>query len=183
MIIVRIFPYYLPPLGVPLMFFIGTAVALLLGGKMDFLRVSREMVKRTLPVSGILIAVGSLVQIMSLTGVRGLFVMIAITVPIFILYAGLFIGLPLSGSVLGTLGAASVLGVPFMLAILGRDPIIATVGISLIAALATLTPPTAIIGKAAAVVIGYKEEYSVVLSMQMPYTRSVFNLLIFGEGL
>jgi GntP family gluconate:H+ symporter len=163
MIIVRMLPYLLPPLGVPLMFLIGTAVALVLGGKIAFFRISGEMVKRTLPVTGILIAVGSLVQIMSLTGVRGLFVVTAITVPIYILYAGLFIGFPLSGSVLGTFGVASVLGIPFMLALLGRDPIIATLGISLIAALATLTPPTAIIGKAAVLVTGCQEEYSKVL--------------------
>jgi TRAP-type C4-dicarboxylate transport system permease large subunit len=163
MIIARVFPHRFPPMGVPLMFLIGTAVALMLAGKMDFLKLSSDVVKRTLPVTGILIAVGPLVQVMSATGVKGLFVITAITVPALILYAALFIGLPLSGSVLGTLGAASILGVPFMLALLGRDPIIATIGISLIAALATLTPPTAITGKAAIMVTDFKDSYATVL--------------------
>jgi hypothetical protein len=163
MIVVRLFPYYLPPLGVPLMFLIGTAVALLLGGKIDILKVSSEAMRKTLPVTGILIAVGPLVQVMSLTGVKGLFVLTSITVPIAILYTGLFVGLPLSGSILGTFGAASILGIPFMLALLGRDPIIATIGLSLISALATLTPPTAITGKAASLVTGYTGDYAAIL--------------------
>ena len=159
----RALPHVLPPLGVPLMFLAGTAVAALAGGRWDLLRISRDVVERTLPVVGILIAVGPVVQVMSATGVRGLFVITAITVPIVILYAALFLGLPLSGSVLGTLGAASILGVPFMLALLGRDPIVATIGISLIAALATLTPPTAITGKAAMMVADYRDSYGAIL--------------------
>jgi GntP family gluconate:H+ symporter len=163
MIAVRLFPYYLPPLGVPLMFLIGAAVAVVMGGNARELpRISSLVVQKTLPVVGILIAVGPMVQAMSLTGVKGLFVLTAITVPLFVLYAALFIGLPLSGSILGTFGAASILGIPFMLALLGRDPIIATIGLSLISALATLTPPTAITGKAAALVTGYTGGYSVV---------------------
>lgn len=163
MIFVRIFPY-LPPLGIPLMFVIGTIIAFFMGGKLDFFKVSTNSVKTVMPVAGLLIVVGALIQIMSLTGVRGLFVVTAITVPITLLYLLLVIGLPLSGGILGTLGAASVFGVPFMLALLGRDPIIATVGISLICALATLTPPAAVLGKAACLVTGYNvEDYFKVL--------------------
>lgn len=154
MIFVRIFPYLLP-LGIPLMFVIGTIVAIFVGGKLDFFKVSLNSVKTVIPVAGLLMATGSLIQIMSLTGVRGLFVVTAITVPMILLYIFLLIGLPLSGGILGTLGAASVFGVPFMLALLGRDPIIATIGISLLAALATLTPPAAVLGKAACIVTGY----------------------------
>ena len=163
MVAVRLFPYYLPPLGVPLMFLISAAIALILGGKTkDLPRISSLVVRKTLPVVGILIAVGPMVQVMSLTGVKGLFVLTAITVPLTVLYGALFIGLPLSGSILGTFGAASILGIPFMLALLGRDPIIATIGLSLISALATLTPPTALTGKAAALVTGYGGDYGTV---------------------
>jgi TRAP-type C4-dicarboxylate transport system permease large subunit len=159
----RALPHALPPIGVPLMFLIGTAAAVLVGGRRDVLRIASDVLARTLPVVGILIAVGPVVQVMSATGVKGLFVITAISVPMLVLYAALFAGLPLSGSVLGTLGAASILGVPFMLALLGRDPIVATVGISLIAALATLTPPTAITGKAAMIVADYRGRYGTVL--------------------
>jgi TRAP-type C4-dicarboxylate transport system permease large subunit len=163
MVIARVFPHQFPPMGVPLMFLVGTAVAMMFAPKLNILQLSSEVIKRTLPVTGILVAVGPLVQVMSATGVKGLFVITAITVPSLVLYATLFIGLPLSGSVLGTLGAASILGVPFMLALLGRDPIIATIGISLVAALATLTPPTAITGKAATMVTDFKGSYATVL--------------------
>jgi GntP family gluconate:H+ symporter len=163
MTVARVFPHHVPPLGVPLMFMIGTAVALLFVEKINLLKTASDVITRTLPVTGILIAVGPLVQVMSATGVKGLFVVTAITVPILVLYAAIFIGLPLSGSVLGTLGAASILGVPFMLALLGRDPIITTIGLSLIAALATLTPPTAITGKAAIMVTDFRGRYRTVL--------------------
>ena len=85
----RALPHVLPPLGVPLMFLAGTAVAAVAGGKWGLLRISRDVVERTLPVVGILIAVGPVVQVMSATGVRGLFVITAITVPI-VVAAALF---------------------------------------------------------------------------------------------
>jgi GntP family gluconate:H+ symporter len=187
MTVARVFPHNFPPLGVPLMFMIGTAVALLFAEKINLLRTASEVIKRTLPVTGILIAVGPLVQVMSATGVKGLFVVTAITVPILVLYAAIFIGLPLSGSVLGTLGAASILGVPFMLALLGRDPIITTIGLSLIAALATLTPPTAITGKAAIMVTDFKERYAAVLRLCLPSLLAIdvigIALVIFADDL
>ncbi len=163
MILQRTFPMSFPRVGIALMFVAGTVIALAVARGVSFLSVCRQSIRDTLPVTGLLIAVGSLVQVMTLTGVRGLFVITAITAPLALLFAALAIGLPLSGSILGTYGAASVFGVPFMLALLGRDPILATAGISLISALATLTPPTAIDGRAAVLVTKYDGSYGAVL--------------------
>ncbi len=155
----RAFPHFFPHLGVPLMFVIGTVVALLVAGKVNFLQVSREAFEDTFTINTILLVIGALVQILSLTGVRGLFVLTAITVPDVMLYAAIFVALPLFSGILTSFGAASVFGVPFMLALLGRDPIIATVGLTLIAVVGNLVPPTAVLGKPAAIVAGYKGAY------------------------
>lgn len=163
MILQRLLPTQFPVLGSPMLFLIGTVVACAVSKKIDVFRTALETVQATLPVVGLLMAVGALVQIMTLVGVRGLFVTKLISAPDLLLYIGLAIGLPLSGSILGTYGAASAFGVPFMLALLDKTPIVATVGISVISGLATLSPPTAIDGRAAMLVAKYDRSYGDVL--------------------
>jgi GntP family gluconate:H+ symporter len=159
MLSARAFPHYIPHLGIPLVFVIGTGVAVLAGGRLKFMQVSTKAFNDTFTINGILLAVGALVQIMALTGVRGLFVISAITAPMLLLYLGIFIGFPLFAGILTSFGAASVFGIPLMLALLGRDPIIATIGLSLVATVGNLVPPTAILGKPAAIVADYREPY------------------------
>lgn len=163
MVLQRIIPMEFPVLGNPLLFLIGAVVAFAVSKKADLLKTTSDTIKATLPVVGLLMGVGSLVQVMTLVGVRGLFVTKLISAPDVLLFVGLAIGLPLSGSILGTYGAASVFGVPFMLALLDKTPIVATVGISVIAGLATLSPPTAIDGRAAMLVTRYEKGYGAVL--------------------
>jgi GntP family gluconate:H+ symporter len=170
MILQRLIPMQFTGLGTPMLFIIGTIVALAVSRNVNLLKTAMETISATLPVAGLLFGVGSLVQIMTLTGVRGLFVIKMITAPLFLLFIALAAGLPLSGSILGTYGAASVFGVPFMLSLLNRTPIIATVGISVISALATLTPPTAIDGRAAMLVAKYDKGYGNVLkNLALPW--------------
>ncbi len=77
-----------------------------------------------------MVAVGILVQVMSLTGVKGLFVTVILILPAILLYVGLFAVLPFAGTFLA-FGAAAVFGLPYMWASLGRDPIIAICGLTL----------------------------------------------------
>jgi len=153
----NVFPGILPILGNPLIFVIGTIPALLVSNKIDIIGNTKLALKEVLPVCAILIAVGSLVQIMTLTGVRGFFVITALTAPRVLVYIALMIGLPLSGSVLGTYGSAAAFGVPLMLALLGTNPIVETAGIAFVCSLATLCPPSAIVGNASIIVTKYDE--------------------------
>jgi hypothetical protein len=178
MLSTRAFPHFFPHLGVPLIFVIGTAVASLLGGRTNFVKVSREAFDDTFTINSILIAVGALVQIMSLTGGRGLFVITAITVPSVLLYLTVAVGFPLFGGILTSFGASSVFGIPFMLALLGRDPIIATIGLSLVATVGNLIPPTAALGKPAAIVAEYRESY-----MNVVRVSAVPLLIIVAAGI
>ncbi len=169
MILQRAFPRSFPQIGNTMVFVTGSAVAALLSKKLKLIETVKNTITDSISVCCLLIAVGSIVQVMTLTGVRGLLVVSTVSAPVTLLFVLLFFGLPLSGCVLGTYGAASVFGIPFMLALLGRNPIIATAGISLIAGLATLTPPTALDGRAAMLVVKYDGSYAQALkTMAVP---------------
>jgi hypothetical protein len=160
MLLVRMFPHVIPPLGIPLMFLAGGAVAFAVAGsRVNLVQVARDTFRETLEVNAILITVGSLVQVMAANGVRGLFVISSISVPVYVLYAAIFVVCVFLGGVLGPFAVASVFGIPFMLALLGRDPIMATVALSLLACVSSVTPPTAILGKSAMILADCRDSY------------------------
>ena len=140
-------------LGMPLIFCLGAAATLFAGRKFDFLATAKEAMDQALPVLGILVGVGMFIQVMTLTGVRGLIVVSALSVPPALLYAAIAVTIPLFGAV-SAFGGASVLGVPFLLALLGKDQIVTASALSLIAALGDFMPPTALSAIFAAQVVG-----------------------------
>ena len=157
----RVFPFAVPVLGLPLMFAAAAAAALALSPvKIAFFRVSRETVHQLLPLVGTLTCAGILVQVMALTGVRGLIAITTVTLPVTVVFLALFIILPVSESVL-MWGAAPVLGVPLVLLFntIGLDPVVALAGMSVIWPLGDAIPPTAIIGRLTTATVGLKEPY------------------------
>jgi CitMHS family citrate-Mg2+:H+ or citrate-Ca2+:H+ symporter len=158
----RQWPHDTPILGLPLMFAAAAATSFFLSPvKLDFLGISRDTVKQLLPLIGTLTCVGVLVQIMTLTGVRGLLAVTAVTLPVAFVFATLFVVLPVSEAVL-MWGAAPVLGVPLVLLFnnIGLDPIVALAGMSVIWPLGDALPPTAIIGRLTVEVVEYRESYT-----------------------
>lgn len=151
----------LPDLGMPLVFLISAAIGLFTGYKINVLKTCKEAINSVLPVLGILMGVGMFIQIMTLTGVRGLIVTSCLSLPNLLLYVAMAVAIPLFGSV-SSFGAASVLGVPFLLAFLSKDQIVTAAAISLIASLGDMMPPTALAGIFAAQVVGM-EKYGPVL--------------------
>jgi len=122
--------------------------------------------KQLLPLVGTLTCVGILVQVMTLTGVRGLISVSTVTLPAALVIASLFLTLPLSEAVL-MWGAAPVLGVPLVLLFntRGLDPVVALAGMSVIWPLGDALPPTAIIGRLTVDTVGVKERYSKFLKL------------------
>ena len=158
----RIWPHSLPVVGLPMMFMVSAFVSLLLSPiKLNFLKISRDTVHQLLPLIGTLTCVGILVQIMTLTGVRGLIAITIVTLPLIVVFLTLFFFLPVSEAVL-MWGAAPVLGVPLVLLFntIGLNPIIALAGMSVIWPLGDALPPTAIIGRLTAQTVGMKDPYS-----------------------
>lgn len=158
----RIFPFSFPVLGLPLIFALTALTAYLVSPvKLNIWKISLETTRQLLPLIGTLTCVGILVQIMTLTGVRGLIAVSVVTLPVAVVIASLFITLPISEAVL-MWGAAPVLGVPLVLLFntRGLNPVVALAGMSIIWPLGDALPPTAIIGRLTMNVVGVKEPYS-----------------------
>ena len=157
----RIWPFALPILGLPLQFVISALIALLVSPvKIDIVELAQVTVKRLLPLLSTVVIVGVVLQIMTATGVRGLFAYLSIMTPLTLLFILLAFIVPLSEGVL-TYGGAAVLGIPLTWYInsLGYHPTIAIAGLSLLWALGDALPPTALIGRLSVMVAGFEGKY------------------------
>jgi TRAP-type C4-dicarboxylate transport system permease large subunit len=176
----RLLPAGTFDLGVPLTFAAGAVLAFALARNANPFRVTASSIDEAMKVASILVGVGAFVEVMTLTGVRGLFVITAITLPTWGLYAFTFFGFAIAGSLLGSYGSGTVFGIPVTLAFLDRDPVLAIVGLSILACYSSLTPPTAIVGQAAALVTKFPGKYgSIVRYMLLPWVvASVVGLVV-----
>lgn len=161
----RIWPHSLPVIGLPLMFIAAAFMSFVLSPvKLHLFLIARETVHQLLPLIGTLTCVGILVQIMTLTGVRGLIAITIVTLPVTVVFFSLSLVLPVSEAVL-MWGAAPVLGVPLVLLFntIGLNPIVALAGMSVIWPLGDALPPTAIIGRLTKDTVGMEEPYAQML--------------------
>lgn len=151
----------IPDIGMPLVFLVSAVVGCFTGYKFNFFKAAKKSVHSALPVMGILMGVGMFIQVMTLTGVRGLIVTSCLSLPSFARYLALAISMPAFGAI-SSFGSASVLGVPFLLSFLAKDQIIVAAALSLVASLGDMVPPTALAGIFAAKVVGM-ENYTPIL--------------------
>ena len=157
----RIWPFSTPIMGLPLQFSVAALVALFVSPKkINILVLSRETMKRLLPLLGTMVIVGMLQQIMTVTGVRGLISFAVISMPLVLLYILLIIIIPVSEGVL-TYGAAAILGIPLVwfLDSIGLHATVVIAGLSILWPLGDGLPPTALIGRLSVMVSEYKESY------------------------
>lgn len=158
----RTLPFSTPILGLPLMFLLAAAASYFLSPlRLNLLKISQQTIDQLLPLIATLTCAGILVQIMTLTGVRGFLAVTAVTLPVAVVFATLFLVLPVSESVL-MYAAAPVLGVPLVLLFntMGLNPIVALAGMTIIWPLGDALPPTAIIGRLTVEVVGYRDSYA-----------------------
>jgi hypothetical protein len=157
----RIWPFATPILGLPLQFVIAGGAALLLSPKkINILALSRDTVKRLLPLLATMIVVGMLQQILTTTGVRGLLSYAVISTPLVLLFISLAVIIPVSEGVL-TYGGAAIIGIPLIwfLDSIGLHATVAIAGLSLLWPLGDGLPPTALIGRLSVMVSEYKGSY------------------------
>ena len=108
----------------------------------------------------LLMGVGMFLELMTLNGVRGYFVINALCLPNVWQYISIVVAMPLLGGV-SAFGSASILGGPFVMALLGvADEIFVASALSLVAATGEFLPPTAMSANFSAQVVGEKK-YSV----------------------
>ena len=160
-------PAVFPDPRLPLTFVIGIALALLSGRKFNLLEAAQTGVAEILSVVGILMGVGMLIQIMTLTGIRGHIAVTSLSLPPDLLLAGIAVMLPLFGGI-SVFGAASVLGVPFILTMLSQNLIITASAMSLIAAMGSFMPPVALTAVIAAQVVDEPHYLKIVKPLILP---------------
>jgi gluconate:H+ symporter, GntP family len=147
------FPKWFPDPRLPLTFLIGSLIGLFVGRRMNIVKTARSGVAEILPVAGILLGVGMLIEMLTLTGLRGAIVVGSLSIPSAFLLLSIAIILPLFGGI-SVYGGASVLGVPFALALLGRNQIVVLSALSLIGAMGSYVPPVAFTPMVTAGLIG-----------------------------
>ena len=151
--LVRLFPQIMPDIGAPLIFVIGAAVGLRTGKKVKIFQAAYRALLTGLPVLGLLAGIGMFLQIMTLTGVRGLLVVTVLSLPTTLTYLGILVSLPAFGGV-SAFASAMVFGIPFLLALLGSNEIVVCSGIALLAGLGDVIPPSAIEARFASQIVG-----------------------------
>ncbi|HOG17376.1 MAG TPA: TRAP transporter large permease subunit [Syntrophales bacterium] len=160
MILPKAAPRYIYDPGLSFAFVLSTAVGLFTGRRIQFLKTAREAMREAIPVMGILMGVGMFIQMMTLTGARGAFVVTSLTLPKAWLLIAVATAVPAFGAV-SAIGSASVLGVPIALALLGKDQILAVSALALVSSLGDLVPPTALAGMFAAQVLQIENYFTV----------------------
>jgi len=157
----RIWPFHMPILGLPLMFLIAAITVVLLSPKkLSILKIATDTIHQLIPLVGIMVVVGVLIQVMALSGARGLISLAVVTLPLWVLYSTLFFILPWSEGLV-QYAVAPLLGVPLIILfnMKGLNPIIALSGMATMWPLGDCLPPTAVVGRAAVIELGYKGHY------------------------
>lgn len=152
---VRLFPFAIVDPSSPAVLIVGGLAALPMMRKGEFRKVIDATFTGTpLILAAVLIAVGILIQVMTLTGVRGWLVISVMSLPAAWLYGGFLIGMPLLGGALTSMSVADVLGVPVAFSFVGQQMILNVAALSAIASLAEFIPPTSIAAALACYVVG-----------------------------
>jgi TRAP-type C4-dicarboxylate transport system permease large subunit len=157
----RVWPFATPIFGLSLEFVIAGAAALLLSPKkIAFVSLTRNTVKRLLPLLATIVVVGMLQQVMTATGVRGLISFAAISTPLVLLFILLPVVIPFSEGIL-TYGGAAIIGIPLIwfLDSIGFHATVVIAGLSLLWPLGDGLPPTALIGRLSNMVSEYDGSY------------------------
>ena len=160
-------PQVFPDPRLPLTFVIGSILGLFVGKKFRVLDAARQAVSEILPVVGTLMGIGMLIQIMTLTGIRGAIAINSLSLPAYMLLLSIAVSLPLFGGI-SVFGASSILGVPFILTFLGQNLIVIASALSLIAAMGSFTPPVALTAVIAAQVVGEPNYFKIVRPLILP---------------
>jgi gluconate:H+ symporter, GntP family len=183
MIAIRVIPQYIPDIGIPLIFFLGALSAYGTGERFSLYRLGRAAVRDALPIMSILVGVGTFVQIMTLTGVRGYIAMHALELPSALLYIGIAVIMPAFGS---AYAAASVIGVPLIYVFLGRNEIVVACALSLIAGIGDLMPPPMLLCAFAGQIVGEKNQFRILKSSLIPVAAALITgilVIVFAEKL
>lgn len=150
MALIRIFPGEFPDIVTPMVFMVGTFVAMFCGKKFHYVNACKEALSGgVFSTVALIFVVGTVVQVTTLTGAKGFLVLGAMVIGSMapaLMYIVMGISLPLLGGVLTHLGASVILGIPFTLAMISSNQIAIVTGCSILCVLAQAIPPSALGG-------------------------------------
>lgn len=144
MFAVRLSNGSIPDPGIPFMFAVGAVLAMLCGRPVKPWNTIVDGIGMAMPVMGVLVGAGMFVQVMTVTGVRGLLVTSALDIPRAWVFVAAALTLPLFGAI-SAYASSSVMGVPILLALLGNNEVVTAAALSMLAAMGDLLPPIAIV--------------------------------------
>ena len=154
--------------GTPLLFVLAFIPSLFIGRKKNAIEVVKNGVGKSISAMSLLMGVGMFLEIMTLNGVRGYFVINALCLPNVWQYISIAVAMPLFGGV-SAFGSASILGGPFVMALLGiADEIFVASALSLVAATGEFLPPTAMSANFSAQVVGEKKYSNITKAAILP---------------
>ena len=154
--------------GTPLLFVLAFIPSLFIGRKKNAVECVKNGVLKSLSAMSLLMGVGMFLEIMTLNGVRGYFVINALCLPNVWQYISIVVAMPLFGGV-SAFGSASILGGPFVMALLGvADEIFVASALSLVAATGEFLPPTAMSANFSAQVVGEKKYSTITKTAIVP---------------
>lgn len=178
-ILQNIFPQVFGALGLPLVFTISAISTLFFGKRFNALKAGKAGVYKSLGAISLLMGVGMFIQAISLNGVRGYFVLNALSLPgDFLRTLSLLITLPIFGGV-SAFGAASVLGGPFVMAMIAKNQIIVASTISLIASIGEFLPPTAMAASLASKTVDEKKYFNITKAALVPILVTLAYSVVF----
>lgn len=157
----RIFPAWWPVFGLPMIFMLSAAAVLLCSPKkVNIMETAMTTVQNLKELVGIMVVVGVLNQILTLTGARGLLSLAVVILPIWLLFAALWLILPVAEGVL-QYAVAPLFGVPLIMLfnMLGYNAVMALSCWSVMWPVGDCLPPTAVVGRAAVMEMDYKGNY------------------------
>lgn len=147
---IRIFPGEFPDIVTPMVFMVGSIVTLFTGKRYNYVKACKEALGGgVFSTVCTIFVVGSVVQVTTLTGAKGLLVlaaMVAGAAAPALMYIAMSVSLPLLGGVLTHLGTAVILGIPFTLAMISKNQVAFVAGIANLCVFAQLIPPSALGG-------------------------------------
>jgi TRAP-type C4-dicarboxylate transport system permease large subunit len=157
----RFVPHAFPVVGLPLIFMISAAVTLAVSPtRLPIFDIAGKTVKDLLPLVGIMVVVGALIQVMALSGARGLISLGVVILPLSVLFGALWLILPLSEGML-QYAVAPLLGVPLIMLfnMKGLNPVICLAAMGVLWPLGDCLPPTAVVGRATVMELHYQGKY------------------------
>lgn len=156
--------FFMPVLGLPLTFVICAIISIAVSPTSSFkkwYKVISKTMEQVFPLLATVISVGTLVNIMTATGVRGLIAITFITLPLTFIYITALFFLPMAQGSL-SYGSAVILGTPmiFLFNSMGLNVTVAAAAMSLMFPLGDALPPSRIVGRVSIATVGYEGSYT-----------------------